>query len=363
MDFSLSGSANPSYPALILNKYSKIHLPKHDYFIPANIEQNTAELLRASLSLASWSKNATAMKCFEKFDSQSPNIHNWPLSEKSICEFVTWAVVVCKLKAATIKSYLAAISLAHKFKGWNSSACNGFLVKSLLKGAENLEFYLDISRESRKALSLPILKILGHQLAVSDMTENDKLVLWTAAVVAFFGSFRLGEILAKNERNFNQSDILLWSDVKIKDDSILLHIKIPKNRIAKGEFVDIFEFDKHNCCPVKALKKLYLSKGRNLNKNSPVFCFENGKLLTPSLLTSTMRSLLHPRIGAAAEQLSGHSFRAALPSALANNDVLASDEEIKLWGRWGSPSYKRYIKLEMKRRRAIFVKIVSSLSY
>ena len=169
--------------------------------------------------------------------------------------------------------------------------------------------------------------------------------------------------MAKNERVFNHSDILLWDDVKFKNDAILLHIKIPKNRIAKGEFVDIFEFDNHNCCPVKTMKMLYLTRGKNLKKNSPVFRFESGKMLTPAFITSTMRVLLHPHIGASADQLSGHSFRAAIPSALANNDMLATDEEIKLWGRWGSPSYKKYVKLETKRRKAIFVKITSSLSY
>jgi len=111
------------------------------------------------------------------------------------------------------------------------------------------------------------------------------------------------------------------------------------------------------------MKMLYLSRGKNVKINSPVFRFESGKMLTPTFLTSTMRVLLHPHIGAAADQLSGHSFRAAIPSALANNDMLATDEEIKLWGRWGSPSYKKYVKLEMKRRKAIFVKITSSLSY
>jgi len=286
--FSLLGTSTaqlPPPPPLLLNKYNKVHIPKHDHFIPENLEKNTAELLRASHSLASWNKNATAIKCFEKFDSQSPNMHVWPLTEKSICEFVTWAVVVCKLRAATVKSYLAAISLAHKFKGLDSSPCNGFLAKNLLKGAENLEFYLNISRESRKAMSLPILKILGHQLAKSDLSEMDRLVIWAAAVVAFFGSLRLGEILAKNENVFNHSDILMWDDVKIKNDAILLHIKIPKNRIAKGEFVDIFEFDKHNCCPLKTMKMLYLTRGKNLKKNSPVFCFKSGKMLTPAFLT------------------------------------------------------------------------------
>jgi len=331
-------------------------------FIPVNLPEKTIGLLAASKSAQSWNKGASALKCFENFDSQSQNIHNWPLSEDSVSEFITWAVLEKELKAATVKSYLSAIGIAHKFKNLDNSACHGFFAKQLLAGAENLEFYKTMTKEAKKAMSLPILKILGHQLATSGLENNEIQKFWCACVVAFFGSFRLGELLCYNENKFNPSETLLWEDVKIRDDSVLINIKIPKNRYSKGEYVDLFEFNGHNCCPVNAIKALRLSKGTNLNLKSPVFCFNDGKLLTPKMLTARMHSLLLPRIGEVAYKLSGHSFRAGLPSVLSNNSQLASDEEIKLWGRWGSPSFKKYTRLHMNKRRAIFVKITSALN-
>jgi len=331
-------------------------------FIPKNTNPDTQSLISASRSSSAWNKNATAVNCFKDFDLQSPNNHVWPLSDASISEFITWAVMSKKLKSATVKSYLSAISLAHKFANLDGSNCSGFMAATLLKGAENLEFYSNISGISRKAMSLPLLKIIGHQIAISEWTEDSKMVVWCACVVAFFGSFRLGEILCSNEKTYNPSETLLWRDVKIRGDSVLINIKIPKSRNPKGEFVDLFEFKDNNCCPVNTLKKLKLVKGRSAMEASPVFCFKNNSFLTPKNLTSTVQSLLLPVIGDSAKLISGHSFRAGIPSVLSNNPELAKDEDIKLWGRWGSPSFKKYTRLHMKKRKAIFVKLTSMLN-
>jgi hypothetical protein len=69
----------------------------------------------------------------------------------------------------------------------------------MLKGAENLSMYNDIAGRSRLAMSLPLLKKLGHEIASSTWTTNSKLVAWTACCVTFFGSFRMGKLLASKE--------------------------------------------------------------------------------------------------------------------------------------------------------------------
>jgi hypothetical protein len=72
-----------------------------------------------------------------------------------------------------------------------------------------------------------------------------------------------------------------------------------------------------------------------------------------------MVSLLERHIGNSAKNFSGHSFRAAIPSALASSPSLASDSDIMLWGRWSSESYKAYVRLKHNARKEIFNKIVS----
>ena len=51
---------------------------------------------------------------------------------------------------------------------------------------------------------------------------------------AFFGSFRFGEILCSSPSKFVEDESLLWKDIIFKEDSVLIKIKIPKSRNAKG---------------------------------------------------------------------------------------------------------------------------------
>jgi hypothetical protein len=90
-------------------------------------------------------------------------------------------------------------------------------------------------------MSLPLLKILGHEIAMSEREDDSKDVICTAAVLAFFGSLRFGEMLGTWEWKYNPYETLLWSDIKIfEGKSALLHIKVTKNCSKEGEFVDIY---------------------------------------------------------------------------------------------------------------------------
>jgi hypothetical protein len=178
---------------------------------------------------------------------------------------------------------------------------------------------------------------------------------------SIFGSFRFGEILAPTEWTFNSHETLLWSDVSFSHDSVLIHVKISKNRSKHGEYIDLFPFPGHNCCPMKSLACL-----RNLNLDSqpgdPVFRFDSGKLLTSGNLNLVLERLLKPHLGEQAGRIQGHSFRTAIPSALANNPDLAGEDDIKSWGRWSSDSFRLYTRLQHNQKRIIFNKIMSALN-
>ncbi len=141
-------------------------------------------------------------------------------------------------------------------------------------------------------MSLPLLRLMGHELAKSNWTDHSKVNVWATYTTAFMGSFRLGEILAKNELSFNPRESLMWKDVKfMKDDSVQIHVKIPKTRTPKGEYISLFPFPFHGCCPVAAFKKL-----KNL-ADKPVFMFASGRLLTKAKLNSLIKIHLTPHIG------------------------------------------------------------------
>ena len=82
----------------------------------------------------------------------------------------------------------------------------------MLKGAVNLNSYSVNPKPRKVVVTLSILKLIGHELSLSGWCEAKKAAYWAACTVAFFGSFRMGELLCLNDNNFSK-DTLLWSDV------------------------------------------------------------------------------------------------------------------------------------------------------
>jgi hypothetical protein len=272
--------------------------------------------------------------------------------------YVNWALTKKKLSPDTVKIYLSDLKMAHKIRSVNPIFENDFFIKAMIKGAKNVSLYSNISKKSKFVMSFPLLRIIGHETASSDWSSDSKLVFWTACCVAFFGSFRLSEILPKSDNN---TENLTWSQIKFTNmRSVVINIRFPKViRSSVGDFVDLFEIGNSSFCPLTSLKALALQRTSEIGKDLPVFQFANGKNLDPKLFTSTVVSLLERHIGGTAKNFSGHSFRAAIPSALANSPNLASDSDIMLWGRWSSESYKAYVRLKHNARKEIFKKIVS----
>jgi hypothetical protein len=235
------------------------------------------------------------------------------------------------------------------------------MTRILIRGIENAEMYEVKPVNTRKVMSLHLLKLLGHQIADSDWLVSSKQVVWTAMTVAFFGSLRMGEILPVDEKGFCPEDTFLWSDVKFDNGKgILLHIKVPKSKSKEGDFVDIFPFPGHGCCPVAALKAWRkMSVGGN---SEPVFNFVNGGCLTQYKFNLVIKTLLRPLIGDMADHLSGHSFRAGIPATVAKFPGVGREKDIMGWGRWDSMAYRSYTRLKLHQKEVIFKSIASILN-
>jgi hypothetical protein len=230
----------------------------------------------------------------------------------------------------------------------------------MIKGAKNLATYKDICKPAKFVMSFHLLKIIGHEIAKSNWDKDKKLVVWSACCVAFFGSFRLGELLPRDGLE-NSLECLKWNQVTFtQKKSAIVNIKFPKViRNNKGDLIDLFEIENCDCCPYTALKRLASFHKDLVKANREVFSFLDGSLLTSKRLTDTVKSLLFKHIGTLANQITGPSFRAGIPAALAEHPDLASDHEIMIWGRWSSSSFRVYTRLKHEAKLSIFKKIVS----
>jgi hypothetical protein len=318
-----------------------------------------SKLVTAAYSSSSWNSLKCVENSFKIFEVASNKIFVWPLEVDSICEYINWCHFEKGLSASTIKSYISNLATIHKLKNLSAENFLSFLVKTHLRGVENLNLVSGCNNRTRRVMTLPVLKILGHEIAGKIWTANSKQVVWTAMCVAFFGSFRIGEILAKAEFSFNYSETLLWKDIKFfEDNSVQIFSRVTKNRTPGGENISLFEFT-GPCCPVSALRILYNNSPKC--KDLPVFRFNSGKLLTQKSFNIIIQNSLYPHFGKTAENFSGHSFRAGLPSALSGCQGIDSVAAIKQWGRWNSDAYKRYTKLDHSAKKKVFKMFKSAL--
>ena len=315
------------------------------------------ELLNAAYTQSTWKVHASALSLFRKFENTYRIKFEWPLNEETINKFCHWALKEKELKSKTVEAYISSIATIHKLNLLDDAACKNFICKTILRGAENMEIYKSSKSRLRLVMTLDTLKILGHEIAKTNWDTMNKQVVWAASCLAFFGSCRIGEILSPVIDNFDPKTTLLWGDMKNVNNGWIIHIKSPKSRIEGGEYLDIFDFKGHQCCPVKAIQQLQKMSQYSNSKENPVFMFKNGSLLTKNIFNEKVRNLLKGPLGEAGKNFSGHSFRAGIPSALAKYPELVSDNHIMGWGRWGSAAYISYTRLKNDQKRKIFGKI------
>jgi hypothetical protein len=322
-----------------------------------NMCLSAKKLLSAALAKSSWNKNISGLNALVKFEMDTKIPVVWPVSIETIRSFATWCLDHKGLKSDTVKSYIAAISLAHVLQ---DISCPNYskdkILVMLLQGAENLNRLKVENSPQRRVATLDTLLLIGHYIAISNWSDSSKIVFWSLCTVAFFTSARLGELLSKAEYFYDPTSDLLWKDVKFSNGHILIHIKNPKSKNKEGDFLDIFEFTQKNCCPLlalTALKNFQKEKGY-YSENMPVFRFINGKNLTQSVVNITLKNLLSDVYVPGIDTISGHSFRSGIPSTVTEKNIQKGENVASDWGRWASSSSKAYCRLKINQKSELF---------
>jgi hypothetical protein len=132
-------------------------------------------LMKVAYAEASWKNINSALNTYKRYCDCKRIIFKLPIDSVTMSNFVSWDALEKKLSPDPIKLYISNIKLVHKLKGLPTDGCNSFLCKTLIRGVENLHFYSKEKKEQKKAMSLPLLRILGHELAKSNWADHSKL--------------------------------------------------------------------------------------------------------------------------------------------------------------------------------------------
>jgi hypothetical protein len=282
------------------------------------------------------------MKKFHTFCERFQVSDPFPITEGLMCSYAAH-LADQGLAPQTIKSYLAGVRNMQLSLGLPDPRDHSSLpiLRRVQAGISRARLATgNTSAKTRLPITPPILRQIKQSLEAS--AHQDRVIMWAVCCTAFFGCFRLGELLLDTPPSFDQRRHLAWGDVAVDDQTnpqmIRIHLKQSKtDQFGKGVDIILGRTGK-DLCPVAALLGFIAARG---DRAGPFFIDPSLQPLVKSRFVRELRNLL-ASLGLPQDHFAGHSFRigAATAAALAG----AEDSTIQLLGRWQSAAFMRYIR-------------------
>ena len=330
---------------------------KHN--LPASVIVALVAAANFSLAAGTFKSYGTAERHIIRCEKETKVKMRFPFGDKETLTYIGWLIGSRKVSAKTVEKYLAGLRMVHMKEGYNVPALRPDIVKAILTGLAQKE-RLDL-RLGKKAERLPVtisvLDLIRHELIKSPWPIARKRMMLTVCYLAFFGSFRIHEILAREKMVFDVQTTLLGNNLKIefwpekKTKVLKIWLKSPKElKNGTGVMVEIFPTNNY-LCPIKALEKWRRSSKIAKTEVKPVFRHEDGSNYTGREFNEDLKKLLGKHLDYKQGKILSHSFRAGLATMMAKSGY--SDEEVMRTGRWNSAAFLSYCKLGRVRRMAI----------
>ncbi|XP_075048207.1 uncharacterized protein LOC142108453 [Mixophyes fleayi] len=235
---------------------------------------------------------------------------------------------------AAMASTLAGISFMAKLQGL-PDVTKGFMISKALKGwGRTRPAHVD----ARLPITTDILdKLIGNLILVA-VDDYERLLFSTAFSMAFFGAFRVSELVARSrghQESGLRADYVIFCEGAVSCK--LLRSKT--DQCGRGSWVQLHKQSNRNICPVTLVSQLMNRRPRACS----FLCHYDGMPLTKyqfgAILKQTLQSL-----NLDSAMYGTHSFRigAATSAAMAGS----STEAIKAIGRWKSTAYKSYVRID-----------------
>ena len=327
--------------------------------LPASVKASLASMCSFSKANGTWSTYRTAERMLLMCQKEHKKKFDWPISKDNVYLFIHWLIVTRGLRVTTINSYLAGVRQLHIARGLEPPLIRDSFVKEILKGRENMEATAGSGRPAvgRLPMTIALMKLWKEKIRLSDMNIDIKLVIWSVSTLAFYGAFRIHELVSRTEATFDPYHTLLTEDVQLRGKEgerwLEISLKCPKEKKAgRPTVIDVFEIG-GPLCPVNAFLKW--AGPRPPRPGMPIFCGRDGTSLTGRKINEYLKLHLGKFARYKGGTISSHSFRSGIVTILGSKGF--SDEEIKLVGRWSSRAFIKYMKLPRTQRAAIARKI------
>ena len=225
------------------------------------------------------------------------------------------------------------------------------LVKVSLKGLK-----AQLSRPVRQKLPFTIehLILFYNYLDLCDMKN---LACWCAMLLAFFGCFRLSNLVPISKRKFDPLKNLKRDDIRFESNLVLVYYKWSKtnqnsNRVAWVPIGSVsdprFNLKSHLNTLLSSVKA---------PSDAPLFSFKKNDFHSRYSLVKLLDLCVY-EAALPAPDYSWHSFRRG--AAVFAFELGLADSAVQLLGDWSSAAFKNYLEFAFSRKAAIARKIAKN---
>lgn len=226
---------------------------------------------------------------------------------------------------------LAALAFLFKWRG-QSDVTKDFMVRQAMKGYRRGR----VQPDTRRPVSFELLQELVEGLHRVCSSEYEVRLFTVAFVLAFFGAFRIGELVSKNKRGVGG---LQFSDVTWSAEGVQLFIgKSKMDQLGKGVAVSLFRAVPEAVCPVFTVQQFVKIRGPALGA---FFRHKDGSSLSRFQFLAIFRRSL-AEAGRDVSQFNTHSFRVGAATEAARWGL--SPQVVRRIGRWESDRFKLYVR-------------------
>lgn len=213
-----------------------------------------------------------------------------------------------------------------------------------------------LSRPERQKLPLSVSH-LRKFYNILDFSIVKHLACWCAMLLAFFGCFRLSNLVPTSKNKFDPLKHLTRDDIRFEGKFVLVFYKYSKTNQNS---------EKVTWIPIRSVNdsrfnvQLHLRTLFDVVKapiDAPLFTFCKNDFLTRYSLVRFLDHCLYVA-GMPLADFSWHSFRRG--AAVFAFELGLADSAVQLLGDWSSPAFKRYLEFAFKRKMSVAKKISKS---
>ncbi|XP_041435902.1 uncharacterized protein LOC121399387 isoform X2 [Xenopus laevis] len=288
------------------------------------------ELVKASLAGTTWTAYGKAWEEWKRLNDWAGGLTSREDRRAGLIWYVVWLTEQGK-SAAFIDKRMAGLAFHFKLRG-KEDLTKEFMIRQALKGLRKSKH----SKDTRRPISFDLLTRLQAALDHCCYTGYEAALFKAAFALAFFGAFRVGELVSKSK---SSQDGLLLQDVKVFDDNITVRLRKSKtDSLGKGKDIVLFTVDGGVACPVGCVGRFLHLRG---GAGKVFLQHENGMPLTRFQFNSMLKRTLGS-IGVNPTEFGTHSFRIGAATEAAGLGL--GDRMVMKIGRWESKRFRSYIR-------------------